>query len=589
MNADLLVEIGTEELPPKALKSLIAAFADGVVKGLDSERLSFDAVEPLASPRRLTVIVRGLADSQPDRSVEQKGPPVSIAFDDSGEPKPPATAFAKKCGVEVSELSRVATDKGEWLVFTAEETGRPMQDLVGGIVEQALHGMPIPRRMRWADSDIEFVRPVHWVVMLYSNDIVETSVLGVAAGRTTRGHRFHTDAPIELESASHYERALEEKGYVIADMLKRREKVVSGVNEAAKSAGGEIVDGEALYDEVNALVEWPVAVTGTFADKFLALPREVVVSTLTGHQRYFPVQDNKGNLLPRFITVANLDSRDPDMVIDGNERVILPRLADAAFFWDTDRATSLADRRDSLAKVVYQQGLGSIADKVSRVRDIAASLAAELSLDDGAVTRAAELCKCDLVTGMVGEFPDLQGIMGRHYANADGEDAAVADAIEEHYRPRFAGDELPASDAGRLLAIADRIDTLAGIFVLGKKPSGNRDPFGLRRAALGIVRLLVEGQLEIQLPALVERAVELQPKDGEGDIAGELLNFILERLKGYVTDRGVPVERFDAVASRSPDTLPDFERRLNAVAAFAALDEAESLAAANKRIANILK
>ncbi len=586
---DLLVEIGTEELPPKALRSLIDAFASGVETRLAEQRLSFDRVVPFASPRRLALKIDNLAERQPDREVEMKGPPVAIAFDDDGNPKPPATAFAKKCGVDVSELDRVATDKGEWLIHTASEAGQAMAELIGDIVESALLAMPIPRRMRWGDNDIEFVRPVHWVVMLYGDEIVDTEILGTSSGRETQGHRFHTEAPITVSSPSDYEAALEREGYVYADMGKRRQLVVDGVNEAATSAGGRIVDGESLYDEVNALVEWPVAVTGSFEDKFLELPREVVVSTLTGHQRYFPVENADGDLLPRFITVANLQSKQADLVIDGNERVIRPRLADAAFFWDSDRAKTLDARRESLASVVYQQGLGSVADKVERVTSIAASLATELSQDTDTVSRAAALCKCDLVTGMVGEFPDLQGIMGQYYATADGEDTTVATAIREHYQPRFSGDQLPASDAGRLLAIADRIDTLAGIFVLGKKPSGNRDPFGLRRAALGIVRILTECRLEIDLAALVARAVDAQPASGEGDVATDLLDFITERLKGYVTDRGTPIERFDAVAATRPVTLPDFGRRLDAVNAFVELDEAESLAAANKRIANILK
>ncbi len=586
---DLLVEIGTEELPPKALVALIDAFASGVESRLEEQRLSFDRVVPFASPRRLALRIENLAESQPDRDVEMKGPPVKIAFDDDGTPKPPATAFAKKCGVEVSELDRVATDKGEWLMFSSTEAGQPMTGLIADVIESALLAMPIPRRMRWGDSDIEFVRPVHWVVVLYGNSVVDTEILGVASGRTTQGHRFHTDAPIDISSPATYEDTLERDGYVFADMQKRLGLVADGVNEAAKAAGGTVTDVGGLFEEVNALVEWPVAVTGSFEQKYLELPREVVVSTLTGHQRYFPIENADGELLPKFITVANLQSQQADLVIDGNERVIRPRLADAAFFWDSDRATSLEARRESLESVVYQKGLGSIADKTDRVRDIAEALADETGESGEAVSRAASLCKCDLVTGMVGEFPDLQGIMGEYYATADGEDAAVAVAIREHYQPRFSGDALPATAAGRLLAVADRIDTLAGIFALGKKPSGNRDPFGLRRAALGIVRILSECELDVDLESLVRRAVDAQPSQGEGDTAGELLGFITERLKGYIIEQGTPVERFDAVAATQPATLPDFGRRLAAVNAFVELDEAESLAAANKRIANILK
>lgn len=593
MSADLLVEIGTEELPPKALDALMTTFGASLAAACDSARLDHGDVHAYASPRRLAVLVEDLAMSQADRRVTQKGPPVSVAFDDDGNPKPAATAFAEKCGVGVDELDRQKTDKGEWLCYEVVEKGEPAALLLPGLVEEALGTLPIPRRMRWGEGDIEFVRPVHWIVLLHGDAVVDGEILGLAAGRETRGHRFHADGPIEIRRPADYLSTLEETGYVVADARKRKAMIEEGVRKLAAEAGGEIVEGERLYDEVTALVEWPVPLIGRFDEAFLELPREVVVSTLTGHQRYFPVADADGALLPAFITVANLESREPERVRDGNERVIRPRLADAAFFWRQDRQTPLAARIDALADVVYQQGLGSLRDKAERTAALAVSLADDLDTGGDDVERAARLAKCDLVTGMVGEFPELQGTMGRYYAAADGESEAVSRAIGEQYLPRHAGDDLPETGAGRILAIADRLDTLAGIFTLGKRPSGNRDPFGLRRAALGIVRILVECELDVDLKKLVEQAATLQP-DGEAAAAGvadEVFAFINDRLRRYFLDRdaGLATETFDAVLARAPVSPVDFGNRLAAVQAFLGHDAAESLAAANKRIANILR
>ena len=592
-SADFLVELGTEELPPKALRPLMEAFGQLLEAGLDDARLEHGAVETYASPRRLAVIVRELADAQPSRTIEQKGPPVRIAFDDAGEAQPPALAFAKKCGVEVGDLDRRSTDKGEWLSFTATEQGRRTSELIGEIVESALGKLPIPRRMRWGDGDAEFVRPVHWLVMLHGSDVVDTGVLGFAAGRESAGHRFHSAGPVGIADPSSYLEALESKGHVIADFARRRAMIEAGVADAAAGIGGHIVDGEALYDEVAALVEWPVPVLGRFEDKYLELPPETVTSTLTSHQRYFPVENADGKLMNAFVTVANLDSRDPDKVRDGNERVIRPRLADAAFFWDSDRKERLDARIETLDRVVYQQGLGSLGDKSRRVARLTAGLANDLAADAEAVERAALLSKCDLVTGMVGEFPELQGIMGAYYAAADGEAEAVVTAIREQYLPRFAGDELPQSLPGQLLALADRVDTLAGVFALGKKPSGNRDPFGLRRAALGVVRILIECGHDVDLKAAITDAVRLQPVDGTDAtaLAEDIYAFIAERLRGYFQDRdtALATETLDAVMVRQPVSLVDFADRLAAVKDFLKLEEATSLAAANKRIANILK
>jgi len=590
---DFLVEIGTEELPPKALRSLMESFRENVLTAVDLAGLSRGEVRAYASPRRLCVCITDLQHQQEDRRVEQKGPPIKVAFDGDGNPTPAAKAFAKKCGVEIEKLGRDKTDKGEWLSFSAIEPGLSAAEIMPGIIERALAALPIPRRMRWGANETEFVRPVHWVVMLHGGETIASRVMGIAAGNVSRGHRFHSCGPISISSAAAYLDTLEKTGFVIADFERRRELVKVGAETAAKEAGGHVVDGESLYDEVAALVEWPVPVLGSFDEGFLKLPREAVISTLTGHQRYFPLADASGRLLPKFITIANIESKDPDQVRDGNERVIRPRLADATFFWDNDRKKTLASRQETLHDVVYQRGLGSLFEKSRRVASLAGWTAAAIGADVTAAKRAGELAKCDLLTGMVGEFPELQGTMGRYYAESDGEPSDVSVAIGEHYQPRFAGDDLPASRVGQALAVADKIDTLAGVFSIGRKPSGNRDPFGLRRAALGVVRILVESGLDVDLKALIAEAVTLQPdsKLSADEIGDDVYAFISDRLRRYFLDRdrGLATETFDAVMVRHPASLVDFDRRLAAVQTFARLEQAASLAAANKRIANILR
>ena len=590
---DFLIEVGTEELPPKALRALMEAFGAELAAAVGDAPLAHGDVHTYASPRRLTVVIEALAHRQADRALQRKGPPTRVAFDKDGNPTAAATAFARKCGVEVSALDTSKTEKGEWLVFEALEKGKTASELMPALIERALAALPIPRRMRWGAGDAEFVRPVHWIVMLHGKRVIETPVMDTMAGNVSRGHRFHSSGPIVIPEAKDYLDTLESKGHVIADFERRRTMIRNSVDAAAAKAGGTVVDGEALYDEVAALVEWPVAVLGRFDEQYLELPREVVISTLTGHQRYFPVADENDALLPRFITIANLESKDPDQVRDGNERVIRPRLADAAFFWDNDRRHTLDSRQGALHDVIYQRGLGSLADKSKRIKKLAAWLASKLGADKGVVERASELAKCDLLSGMVGEFPELQGTMGRYYALSDKEPPAVADAIGEHYRPRFAGDGLPSTDAGRILAVADKLDTMAGVFSIGKKPTGNRDPFGLRRAALGIIRILIEGGMDVELKELIAKAVDRQPKGkiDKDTLVEELASFIGDRLRRYFLDRDAELatETFDAVMARQPASLVDFELRLQAVQAFLELDEAQSLAAANKRIANILR
>jgi len=593
--ADFLVEIGTEELPPKSLRKLMQAFASNLERGLADGRLEHGAIKPFASPRRIAAIVEDLALSQQSRKVEAKGPPVSVAFDTDGTAKPAALAFAKKSGVAVEDLGRSATDKGEWLTFCSTEKGVAAAELLPAIVEQALQALPIQRRMRWGASDLEFVRPVHWVILLHGKKIVRGSVMGRIAGNTTRGHRFLSAGEIKITGPASYAGILEKKGFVLADFDLRQQKIMSDVRGCAVDAGGTIAASDHLYEEVAALTEWPVAMIGRFDEEFLELPAEVITASLTGHQRYFPIVNERGDLLPSFVVVANLASADPGKVLSGNERVIRSRLADAAFFWRTDRETRLEDRSALLDRVVYQKGLGSLRDKSNRVTELCTAFADDIGVNPYSASHAAQLAKCDLLTGMVGEFPELQGIMGKHYARADGEMSDVANAIGEQYLPRFAGDAAPKSVAGQLLALADKLDTLAGVFVLGKKPTGKKDPFALRRAALGVIRILIECGLELDLRSAIELAVRLQPGDDapRDAVVDALDDFIADRLRSFYVERpDVSAEMFDAVNNtrdRLNMPLPDFDQRIAAVRSFAAMEEAESLAAANKRISNILE
>lgn len=594
-SADFLVEIGTEELPPKALRTMMLAFASGLERLLTKHRIEHGAITGLASPRRLAVIVNQLAALQDDREIAAKGPPLTIAFDAAGKATPAALAFAKKCSVSVSELGRTKTSKGEWLCWHTTETGADTASLLPGIIEEALQDLPIPRRMRWGDSAVEFVRPVHWVIMLHGKSLVAGKVLGCNSGRITRGHRFLSSGDIEIGAATEYVRTLQTRGFVLVDFSLRQQKIVDEVTAAAATAGGTVAADDGLYEEVAALTEWPVIMTGRFDEAFLELPPEAIIASLTEHQRYFPIVDAAARLLPAFVVVANLDSLDPDTVRKGNERVIRARLADASFFWQTDRKVALADRRGALQTVVYQKGLGSLHDKCSRTEALCESLAEALAVPGEDAIRAAQLAKCDLLTGMVREFPGLQGVMGGYYAKADGETGAVVTAIAEQYLPRFAGDSVPASSAGQILALADKLDTLAGAFALGQKPTGNKDPFGLRRAALGVIRILIDGSLELELLAAVGVAVRLQPVDGldAATVAAAMFGFISERLRNfYIELAGVTPQIFNAVQGARDGasmSLPDFNQRIQAVTAFAAMPESRSLATANKRISNILQ
>jgi glycyl-tRNA synthetase beta chain len=590
---DFLVEIGTEELPPKSLLALSAAFAEGVARGLDDAGLPHQAVERFATPRRLAVRVRRLAERQPDRPLEKRGPPLKAAFDASGAPTQAASAFARGCGVEVGALERVETPKGAWLVFRGTESGARTVDLLPGIVVASLDALPIAKRMRWGAGEAQFVRPVHWVVMLFGREVIEQEILGIRPSNVTYGHRFMAPKPIRLATPLAYVRQLHKRGRVLVDVHERRETIRQGVMAAAIELGGTAVIDDALLDEVTGLVEWPVPLAGRFDAKFLELPAEVPIATMQDHQRYFPVRNAAGQLMPWFVTVSNIESSDPSQVVAGNERVVRPRLSDAAFFYATDRQQRLDARCDALRRVTFQTQLGSLFDKVERVRGLARAVAQAIGGDPALADRAAQLSKCDLLTNMVGEFPELQGLMGRYYAQHDGEHAEVAEALREQYLPRFAGDELPATRTGMAVAIADKLDTISGIYATGQKPTGTRDPFGLRRAALGLLRISIERGLNLDLQQLIVQALASLPFRAPDAAQVEVYDYIIERLRAYYVEGGAGItvtpEMFDAVLATRPASPLDFDARLRALVRFLQLPDAASLAAANKRIANILR
>jgi glycyl-tRNA synthetase beta chain len=607
----LLVELGTEELPPRALDALGAAFLRdlsgalakaGVHAGLDDARA-------YVTPRRLAVYIPDVATMQPAQTLERRGPALAAGLDAAGQPTPALLGFARSCGVEVDALERLETDKGAWFVARTVRPGQPLAALLPGMVDEALKGLPVPRPMRWADHDYSFVRPVHWLLMLHGDSIVDGEVLGLASGRRSYGHRFMHPQPVHVAESDSWLDAMR-MANVLADPAERRGRIQDEVARAAVATGGTPHLDEALLDELANLTEWPVAIACTFDPAFLDVPPEALVATMVVHQKFVPVFAADGRLTEHFIGVANIDSADPGAIRRGYERVIRPRFADAKFFWDADLKTPLSAHCAALAKVTYQQALGSLADKSERIGALARSIAAEVGADVEATSRAASLCKCDLLTRMVGEFPELQGVMGRHYAEHSGEAPAVSAALDSYYRPRFGGDAIAPDRVGQVLSVADRLDTLAGIFAVGLKPSGSKDPFALRRVALGLARTLIEGELELGLQASLEAALQQLPeaalaagikpgKNGKpvpldatrrrAELRDELLAFIIERLHGYYTAQGFDHGQLEAVLAVDPPSLLDFDRRLRAVLAFGRLPEAMKLAAANKRVANILR
>ncbi|MCW8931494.1 MAG: glycine--tRNA ligase subunit beta [Gammaproteobacteria bacterium] len=587
---DLLIELGTEELPPKALKGLAQAFKNGITKGLDDADLSYDHIKSYATPRRLALVISQLATTSPDKSVERRGPALQAAFDEEGCPTKAAQGFARSCNVEVEQLSKLETDKGAWLAFTIEEKGKQSSDLIPAIFQTALDKLPIPKRMHWGDLDAMFVRPVHWAILLFGDELIRAKILSVSTSNKTRGHRFHKPEKLTISAPADYENMLETQGMVIADFDKRQTIIRQQINEAAEKTGGKAVIDSDLLDEVTSMIEWPQVIVGEFEKHFLDVPSEALISAMKKHQKYFHIVDSNEQLMPYFITISNVESSDPEQIKKGNERVIRPRLSDANFFWSQDKKTPLDNKLERLKTVVFQNKLGTVYDKTQRVTELAAIIANELNTDVTLAKRAAQLAKCDLMTEMVNEFPDLQGIMGRYYAANDGEDNSVALALDEQYMPRFAGDQTPSSATGQTLSIAERIDTLMGIFALGQIPSGDKDPFALRRAALGLLRTIIENKLVLDVPKILQQAAALFPEEVNAAKACEpVYKFMLDRLKGYFADQDISIDVFDSVVALTPAQPYDFACRIEAVNQFKQLEAAESLAAANKRIANILK
>ena len=589
MQENFLVEIGTEELPPKALKTLAISFADNVEAELNQAGLSFDKIEWFAAPRRLAVKVLNLATQQPSKEIEKRGPAVSAAFDAEGKPTKAAEGWARGCGITVDQAERIATDKGEWLVHCAKIEGQPTKNLLNGIVANALAKLPIPKPMRWADKTVQFIRPVHTVTMLLGDELIEGEILGVASARTIRGHRFLGEKEFEIQHADQYPQLLREKGSVVADFNERKAEILAKSQAKATALGGVADIEESLLEEVTSLVEYPNVLAAKFEERFLAVPAEALVYTMKGDQKYFPIYDKDGKLLPHFIFVSNINPEDPTAIIEGNEKVVRPRLTDAEFFFKTDLKQKLVDRLPRLETVLFQQQLGTLKDKTDRIEQLAGEIAKQIGADEAKAKRAGLLSKCDLMTNMVFEFTDTQGVMGMHYARHDGEDEEVAVALNEQYMPRFAGDELPKSLVASAVALADKFDTLTGIFGIGQAPKGSADPFALRRAALGALRIIVEKNLPLDLEDLVKKSAALfGDKLTNSNVVADVVDFMLGRFRAWYQDEGIAVDVIQSVLARRPTRPADFDARVRAVSHFRTLDSAEALAAANKRVSNIL-
>ena len=586
---NFLVEIGTEELPPKALKTLATSFADNVEAELNLAGLSFDKIEWFAAPRRLAVKVLNLATQQPSKEIEKRGPAVSAAFDAEGKPTKAAEGWARGCGITVEQAERIATDKGEWLVHRAKIEGQPTKNLLNDIVANALAKLPIPKPMRWADKTVQFIRPVHTVTMLLGDELIEGEILGVASARTIRGHRFLGEKEFEIQHADQYPQLLREKGSVVADFNERKAEILAKSQAKATALGGVADIEESLLEEVTSLVEYPNVLAAKFEERFLAVPAEALVYTMKGDQKYFPIYDKDGKLLPHFIFVSNINPEDPTAIIEGNEKVVRPRLTDAEFFFKTDLKQKLVDRLPRLETVLFQQQLGTLKDKTDRIEQLAGEIAKQIGADEAKAKRAGLLSKCDLMTNMVFEFTDTQGVMGMHYARHDGEDEEVAVALNEQYMPRFAGDELPKSLVASAVALADKFDTLTGIFGIGQAPKGSADPFALRRAALGALRIIVEKNLPLDLEDLVKKSAALfGDKLTNQNVVADVVDFMLGRFRAWYQDEGIAVDVIQSVLARRPTRPADFDARVRAVSHFRTLDSAEALAAANKRVSNIL-
>ena len=588
---DFIIELGCAELPPKALRTLSRAFQEGILAGLKEAGLSGTDSRVFATPRRLAVMVKDVPLRQEDSTVEKFGPALKAAYDEKGQVTRAAEGFARSCGVAVSELQTAEKDGAEKLVYRAEKKGRDAADLIPGIVNQSLAKLPIPKKMRWGSKREEFVRPVYWVLMLLGEELIEGEVLGIASGHITHAHRFHHPDPIRIESAAQYEDALY-AGHVIADHDLRKERIREQINVLGEQYKAEVVIEEDLLEEVTSLVEWPVALIGRFDEHFLDVPAEALISSMKSHQKCFYLIDERTKLLPYFITVSNIESKDPEQVITGNERVIRPRLADAAFFFESDARKSLESQRERLKNIVFQKELGTVFDKSQRVAKLAAWIAEQCDSDVELARRAGELAKCDLLTLMVSEFPELQGIMAYYYALNDGEPEELALALNEQYQPRFAGDKLPSTDTGAILSIAEKLDTIVGLFAIGQPPTGSKDPFALRRASLGVLRILVEKEMDLDLQQCIAQAGNAFSGIGDTDPEQrneQVFGFMLDRFRAWYQSEGVSADVFQSVFALRPSRPLDFSRRIHAVHHFCELPESEALAASNKRVANILQ
>lgn len=584
-----LTEIGTEELPPKALRSLAESFAANLTAELAAANLTHGDVTWYAAPRRLAVKIVGLAESAADREVEKRGPAIAQAFDAEGKPTKAAEGWARGCGITVDQADRMVTDKGEWLLYRAMEKGNKAKELLADMVSRALAKLPIPKLMRWGDKETHFVRPVHTVTMLMGADVIPGEVLGITSDRVIRGHRFMGEAEFTIAHADEYPAILETRGKVMADYDARKAMIKRDAEKAALALGGVADLTDSLLEEVTSLVEWPVVLTAKFEEKFLAVPSEALVYTMKGDQKYFPVYDKNGNLMPNFIFVANIESSDPSQIIAGNEKVVRPRLADAEFFFKTDCKKRLEDNLPRLSTVLFQQQLGTLRDKTDRLEALAGWIAGQIGADVNHATRAGLLAKCDLMTNMVFEFTDTQGVMGMHYARHDGESEDVALALKEQYQPRYAGDNLPSTPVSDALAIADKMDTLAGIFGIGQHPKGDKDPFALRRAALGVLRIIVEKGYNLDLETLTQEAARLYgDKLTNANVVTDVVDFMLGRFRAWYQEQGFAIDTIQAVLARRPTRPADFDARMKAVTHFRTLEEAAALAAANKRVSNIL-
>lgn len=584
----LLIELGTEELPPKSLKTLAVTFYENIKKQLDDAELSYSNITWFATPRRLAVKVSALTASQADKVVEKRGPAVNVAFDENGVASKAAEGWARSNGITVEQAERLVTDKGEWLLHKATVTGKTVQELVPEMVNVAVNKLPIPKPMRWGSARTQFIRPVHTLVLMYGDEVIPGEVLSVSASNTSYGHRFHHHGLVTIDHADNYEQLLN-AAYVQVDYQQRQNNIVEQIAQAAKELEGEALVDQDLLEEVTSIVEWPATLIGSFDEEFLQVPAEPLIYSMKDHQKYFPVNDLQGNLLNKFIFVANIESKDPSQVIKGNEKVIRPRLADAEFFFKTDKKQTLESRLAKLSTVLFQKQLGTLEEKSQRIATLSQFVAKSLGEDEALAHRAGLLSKTDLLSEMVGEFPQVQGTMGKYYATHDGEDSAVAQALEDQYRPRFSGDTLPKANIGCGVAIADKVDTLVGIFGINQPPKGDKDPFALRRAAIGLIRIIIEKELALDIADLVNASIEsYQDKLSNDNTFQDVINFVMGRFKAFYQEQGIAVDVINAVLAKSPTSPLDFEQRIKAVSHFKSLEQSAALAAANKRVGNIL-